>query len=404
MTLGKIATTTYADLHPARTVFAPRTTMEHMRRVFSDAYQLESITGVTLSLMGDMPLICHRAVATVPALEFMRIAGLSMPTSLLTYSTEEEALSLARQRISFGERIAYVYYPLPGVNTPKDLLVSCATYKHLNNKSHIPEFINQEYIPERCMVTIDELETLKDQTSDRPVFVKAAVEGVNGGGTDVKYCYDEASWREAISWFEGRQDGTSGLVIEEAIDVRTCWCLGVSILNAECRFLGGAIQLFDKPAVQIGSRMDPEYPVPSKAIRIALIIAERARKKGYRGIAGFDIGVDRHNNLFVFDLNFRLNLSTNQLLLHDAATKRIGVRISQFWQVKSDSILEYMLGRLMPFVEIGAFVPTRLFDREVFQNDHPETEAKSVVTGIIFADTVAEIEELDAGMKQALKI
>jgi len=60
------------------------------------------------------------------------------------------------------------------------------------------------------------------------------------------------------------------VLIEQAIDINTCWCLGISVLDAECLYLGSAIQLFDRPGHQVGNRVDPRYPVPDEAITIAL--------------------------------------------------------------------------------------------------------------------------------------
>lgn len=402
MAMKEIRSLTYADLHPLGTFYAPRTTLENTRWVISNPYQIESITGQTACLMGDMPLICHRAVATSPALEFMRLAGLNPPKILLTYSTEAEAISLARQRIKLGERLAYVYPPLPGVEAAEDLLVPVALYGQLNDKRRIPEFVSEKYLPKRQVIPKERIAELTDRWPGRPVFVKAGVEGAAGGGLDVKYCHDETTWRKAIHWFQERQDELSGLVIEEEIDVQTCWCLGLSILDADCQYLGGAIQLFDKPAVQSGSRIDPDFAVPDQAVQIALSIADKARKRGYRGIAGFDIGTDANNRLFVFDLNFRLNASTNQLLLYDQVTQRIGARVSQSWQIIQTGSIAGLLERLVPFAENGTFVPLRMFDQETFNECHPEIEAQSVITGMLVADSVADVEALDAAMKQAL--
>lgn len=398
----QIQSLTYADLHPAKTCYAPRTTRENIRWILSSHFQIDSVTGITSCLMGDMPLICHRAVVTPPALEFMRLAGLSPPKKLLTYSTEAEAVSLAKQRIDLGERLAYIFPPLHGEDIAAGLLVPATVYGRLNDKIRIPEFVGYEYLPKRQVIQKENIGELLDQSPGYPVFVKAGVEGASGGGHDVRYCDSEASWRKAIQWFQNKQDEVSGLVIEEAIDVQTCWCLGVSILDTGCLYLGAAIQLFDKPPTQTGSRIDPDFSVPDEAGQITLKIAEEARQQGYRGIAGFDIGIDANKNLFVFDLNFRLNSCTNQLLLHGHATRSIGARVSQSWSVSHASSIAGLLERLVPFAEKGVFIPFRMFDQQTFNDIYPEREAESVISGMIVADSVSEIELLDATMRQAL--
>jgi len=352
--------------------------------------------------MGDMPLVCHQATVTPPALEFMHLAGLSPPKNLLPYSTGSEAIALARQRIELGERLVFIYPPLPGVGTADELLVPVTAYGVFNDKRRIPEFVDEKYLPKRQIISRQKFTELKDLLPEQPVFVKAGVEGASGAGQDVRYCPDESAWQEAIQFYHERKDDLSGLVIEEAISVSTCWCLGVTILDDGCHYLGGAIQLFDKPAKQTGNRIDPDFPVPDEAIQIAIVIAEEAMRRGYRGVAGFDIGIDANNKLFVFDLNFRLNSCTSQLMIYDHVTQRTGARVSQSWQIEKTGSISNLLERLAPFAEAGVFIPFRMFDQETYNACCPGIEAQSVVTGVIVAESVVEIESLDATMKQAL--
>ncbi len=63
---------TLADFYPNQVALAPRTTVEATKWVFDDPIRIDTVTGNTISVMGNMPLICHLAVATPPALEFIR--------------------------------------------------------------------------------------------------------------------------------------------------------------------------------------------------------------------------------------------------------------------------------------------------------------------------------------------
>lgn len=397
-----LATLTLADLYPEQVAFAPRTTVEAIKWVFDDPIRIDAITGSTISVMGNMPLICHRAVATEPALEFIHLAGLKPPSVLLTYGTADEAIALSRQRIKLGERLAYVYPPMDKLDSPQNLLVPTSLYGRLNDKGRMTEYVEHAYLPHRFVVPANDLDQIIRSAPDHPVFIKASLEGASGAGYDVRYSPDNTSWQSAISWFQERRGDLNGVVVEDAIDVKTCWCMGVSILDSGCRYLGSAIQTFDKPAKQNGNRVDPDNMAPEQAVQVALAIADRAHDEGYRGIAGFDIGIDKKGEFFVFDLNFRLNACTCQLLLHDSATQRIGARISESWSAQCDCALTQVLERLRPFVEKGLFVPTRLFDRDTYLEASPGAEAVSLVNGIIFADTIGKIHGIEASMKQSL--
>ncbi len=398
MTIEQLTTRTYADLHSKGTFFAPRTTIEHTKWVLSNEYQVEAVTGATLGLMGEMPLVCHQAAATPSALEFITISGLSTPKILHTYGTEDEALSLAQGLIGSGLKLVYFYPPSPTLDANEGLLVPISLYNTINNKSCIHEFVDKKYIPKRRIIPAEEIGKLITEPPGNPVYIKAGVQGACGFGVGVEYCTDATAWRTAITAYQSRQSELSSLVIEEAIDVATCWCLGVSIMEDHCQYLGGSIQLFNKPGKQSGNRIDPNFAIPDEAVRLALSIANIAHQRGYRGIAGFDIGVNRSNRLFVFDLNFRLNGSTAQLLIHDAASMRIGAQVSQSFRILSDNPLNTILERLLPFARSGVIVPTRFFDRDKFHEHYPDTDAKSAITGIIFANSVSEINGIETAI------
>ncbi len=401
-TLKTLNIETLSDLYPGQTVFAPRTTVKATKWVFDTPIAVDTVTGVTMSVMCDMPLICHKAVATPEALDFIRLSGLFPPSVLLTYCTVEEAIDHARQRIAKGERLATIYPPMHELDKTDNLLVPTMLYGRLNDKANIADFVNQAHFPRRYVIPANKLKQETSSELDYPVFLKASVDGASGAGIDVRYVNDSISWQSSISWFYSKKKELDGVIVEDAIDVIICWCTGVSILDSGCRYLGAAIQLFDKPAQQIGNRIDQNHPPPEQVIHISLQIAKQAYEEGYRGIAGFDIGMDTNGKLFVFDLNFRINASTTQLMIHEKGSERIGASMSQLWSAKCDCALPWALEQLSSFVEKGIFVPTRLFDRAVYFEAPPNVEVFSLVNGIIFADSIKELNNIDLLMKKSL--
>jgi hypothetical protein len=388
----------FYDLFPKGTVFAPRSTAERTRWAFSMPMSLDTSTGNAMTVMGRMPLICHRAVATAPALEFLRSAGHTLSPDMVTYETEEEAVELALARANQGQRLAYICPPPEALENSPNLLLPVREYNFLNNKANMPCLVDPRFLPQRQMVPPDGLDELSARPLERPVFLKVACSGASGGGLDVRYCPDAQSWSDALEWLRDRCDGITGLLIEEAVDIRTCWCLNVGVCQTGTRYLGAATQLFAEPGHQSGSRIDPDDQPPAQAVELALAIAEKARLRGFLGVAGFDIGSSPQGGLYVFDLNFRTNGSTPQVLLHGAATSRAGVRISQSWHSVIPGPLEPLLERLTPFADAGRFVPTRFYAAtEVSQG-------KSMLTGFVVADTVEETDSLCARLTGAVSV
>jgi hypothetical protein len=387
---------TFSELYPPQTVYAPRSTRELMRWVLDDAFRLDTITGVTLTIMGDMPLICHQSTATPLILDFFRKAGIEPTTNLTTFETEEEAIAVAREYIGRGKKLAYTFPPPLDLHAPGSLLVTLSLYNWLNDKANLAQLVDNDYLPRYQIVQTDCLSRLYDFLPGRDVFIKACYPGVTGGGKDVRYCPDQTSRRATLDWLDACKDGLSGVRIEEALDIKDCWCLSLSILEFGTRYLGAATQLFTEPAKQSGSRIDPDHLPPDSVVVIAKAIAERTRIMGYRGLAGFDMGTTLSGQVFVFDLNFRLASSTPQILLHEAAISRVDARISQSWNNQFTGRLSPVLERIAEFSQSGKFVPVRLYEATQISG------GQSVITGIVVGKTLTDIEKISAGMHAAL--
>ena len=379
-------------LHPPDTVFAPRSSVERTHWFGLPPWRLDALTGTTIACMGSMPLICHAGVATEVALSFLESAGLTRPKSLLLYRDEREAVARARECVSAGMRLAYIYPPPPGADADEMLLVPLDAYGSLNDKARLGELVASLHVPPRRIVAPDEIAGLLAAWPGRPVFVKGAIRGAHGAGRDVRRCASAAEWTEAIAWLLGERAHLAGVVVEDEIHFVSTWCLSFAVLAAECLYLGAAEQLFSSVGTQSGSRIDPRHPPPQAAVAVAQAIAERARGLGYRGICGFDVGVDADGHVFAFDLNFRSNASTPQVLMHDAATRRIGAAVSQSFTFRLKGSLEAALDPLRAYAEEGRLVPLRIYDGAFA----PAPEGCNIVSGLLVAGDSAAADELAA--------
>lgn len=397
-TLSPVTPTAFfSQLYPPRTVFMPRTNLHHVRWVYEDDYRLDASTGITLTAMGNMPLICHQNAATASIMKFLRQTGLEPSSNITTYETEAEAVAIARHHIRQGEKLAYFYPPPSALESSDGLVVPVPLYNRLNDKANLAHLADIKFLPRHRMVATNDLFQLLDFLPGEKVFIKACNPGASGFGKDVLYCPDTESRVKALKWIETRLEGLSGIRIEEEVAVGSCWCLSMAVLESGVRYLGAATQLFSEPAKQCGSRIDPDDLPSDPVVSIAMAVAERARKMGFRGVAGFDIGVNTHGQPYVFDLNFRVAGSTMQVLLHESAVRRTGAKISQSWRRMVKGTLAPALESISDFARRGQFLPFSLFEMT------PATGGKSIIAGMVVAATLDEIESITVGMENALR-
>lgn len=79
------------------------------------------------------------------------------------------------------------------------------------------------------------------------------------------------------------------------------------------KYLGTAQQLTNEYGFYNGN--ENVNDVPQHVIDAGKEIMEIGVSKGFFGVAGFDLLVDKNNDVFAIDLNFRQNGSTSMLLL-----------------------------------------------------------------------------------------
>lgn len=388
---------TLDELFPPKTVLAPRTCAHPMRWIKIGERQFDHMTGAATSVLGGMPLICHRNTLTAEIRDFFALAGLQLDGEFHTYTSASEAFRLARECRGRGLRLAYFYPPPETAADDEDLVLTRALYDWLNDKASIDTLCAGQGLPAHRHVPPAELDQIGDFMPGQAVYLKVCHPGASGAGGDVKFCPSHASRLSALEWLNGRPSGWTGIRLEAAVDVRESWCLNLAIDGtAGVRYLGAAAQLFSSPASQSGSRIDPASQPSANTVGLAMEIARRALELGFVGIAGFDIGETEEGEPYVFDLNFRLAACSPQVLLHEPATRRIGGKISQSWSHAFKGPLAPVLASLEELTRSGRFVPLRLYDSTLADDDD------SRINGMLVASTVDEIEALSKILSDAM--
>jgi hypothetical protein len=367
-------------LFPRDAAFMPRTSLEQMRLLGYTPFQLDSVSTLFAGVLGARPTVRHAASTTEGVLDLYRRAGLPFEEEVHPYREADAAERIGDALVARGFRL-FGPYPLRADRYADEAqLVPPALWRRLNAKERFAELAPASALPARRVCAVDEL------AFDAPVFLKAACDAVTGWGYAVRACSDRASFDAARAWFAA--NGVERVIVEQAVDVETCWCAGVAVDEAAACCFGAAEQIFSAPARQLGSRIDEEAPFPSEAASLVERIGEAARALGFRGVAGIDVGRARDGRLYAFDPNFRLNASTAQVLFHASAASRAGLPASRSLHVATSCDFDVLAARAARAIDAGWFVPLRALDARL----HPLAEGRHLLTGFVLGRDRADAE------------
>jgi len=385
------------QLYPADAVYMARTNLFETRMLGYEPLNLDTVTSHLVGCLNGRAAIRHEAGGCEEIFRVFRRSGIDVAEETLTYRTADEAESAAKTLVSQGKRL-FSPYPLPQGWFPDDAhLVPPELYRSLNAKINLGAIVQPEYLPRRQPLNYEELDRFEFAA---PVFLKAAGDAATGWGYAVQACPDKVAFDNARRWFYEHRDSVPGVFVEEWVDVSVCWCVGIVVCEEETICIGGAEQLFSSPAKQSGSMIDPENLLPEEGWALAVQIGEAARKRGYRGLAGLDIGLRRDGRLTVFDPNFRFNSSSAQLLFHGSAAARTGLPASCSFQATPGGAFGSLAKQLEAPISEGWFVPTRIFDGE----KHPLSMGKHIITGFILGKHRLAAQESARLLERTLEI
>jgi hypothetical protein len=383
-------------LYPADAVFMARTNLFETRMLGYKALSLDTVTAHLTGLLNGRTAIRHEGGGGEEVFAIYRRAGIEVNEETLLYRTPEEADTLADTLIAQGKRL-FSPYPLPGNRFPDNgLLVPPGLWRFLNAKINLNAIVPSEFLPERETLPCNELSSLEPPG---PIFLKAAGDAATGWGYAVHPCHDKVTFDNARRWFAEHRDDVPDILVEEWAKVSICWCAGIAINDNETLCFGGAEQIFSSPTKQSGSIIDPECMFPEEGRSLAVQVGEAARRMGYRGIAGLDIGLRNDGRLIVFDPNFRFNSSSAQLLFHDSAVTRTGHSVTCSFHAEPSCAYSKLAAGLEAPIGDGWFVPTRLFNGE----KHPLAMGKHLVTGFVLGHSRLEAEAAAKTLKDSLE-
>ncbi|WP_460273538.1 hypothetical protein [Celeribacter sp. ULVN23_4] len=369
-------------LCPDNAAFMARTDLEQTRMLGYTPFNLDAVTTFLLGLLGNRATVRHICGTTDEILRFLTEAGLSITEDMHRYENGAEAETIADRLVSEGKKLFWPYPLRAGRFTDAAHLVPPALWASLNSKTTLPDLVPSDALAPRRQYATEALA----HGVELPAYIKAGGTEATGWGYAVQYCETAEQVAKAQAEFADKSIDT--VISEAAMPVLRCWCVNLAVMADGVHVLGAAEQTFSAPARQLGSVIDPDHLFPTEGHALALTVAEAARKRGFLGVCGLDIGQTPEGRFIVFDPNFRFNSSTPQVLLHPAATARSGLKLSQSFGGKTNSSVTALIDRVKGPVEDGWFVPTRLIDGSLL----PAAEGISHCTGFVLADTRAEAE------------
>jgi hypothetical protein len=366
-----------------------RTELGQLRLIGLDKAALNGITSLVMGLMNGRPTVRHRSGVTEAILAVFDRAGVVVDEDMRIYETAEEAEQHADRLVDEGYKL-FMPYPLRAHRfTDEAHLVLPSVYRRLNAKKYLGEIVPRWNLAAREIVSLC---ALSNREYQRPAFLKAVSEEATGLGYAVRYCADRAQWRAALQWFASAD--IREVIVEEAMAVYACWCVAIVVQGDRTIYAGAAEQVFDSPAHQTGSVIDKEMPFPEAGEKLAVEVGEAARKAGYAGIAGLDIGLCDDGRLIVFDPNFRLNGSTSQVLLHRSAARRGGFTASGSVNLAVPAPFEHIERIIRGPIDEGWFVPTRLIDGVLCQANGGQSRCTGFVLGKDRAQAMARQQQI----------
>jgi len=272
-----------------------------------------------LTIAGDLELVCSRGGLSPGCLALYQQAGLPVAPRLRIYEDDAGYLALLSGIVTDGDTWAYQH------RHPEALLPRSASWidpdllSWLNNKLALPEFVPDILVPRREVTTMEAIAGLRP-TSARPVVIKGATPYSSGSGGAVAIVRSEADLAAA----RDQLAGCDAIIVEEFLQLERTWCLNYSSDGLAVRFLGAGEQITDDQGRYHGNWFDDRMAIPEDAFQAGQEIMRRAMARGYRGFAGFDLGVTTDRRLVAMDLNFRLCGSTAPLLWWPALAERFG--------------------------------------------------------------------------------
>ncbi|MGG1575728.1 ATP-grasp domain-containing protein [Fictibacillus sp. NRS-1165] len=384
---------TFSEIYGPDLIFNPRPSFAHNKWIPDCPVKLDLLTGSQFAVLGSMPVICSRAVTTQKATELYERAGLQLRFPVHEYSTKEDYRRIFGRLENERKKMVVQHIHPEEEMSSENYWIDPGLVQYLNNKANLEELVPPGHAPKRKSTTSAELD---DQLADFPFpcVVKAATNEANAAGFDVFICRNKEDIKKAADFFASCE----GIVIEEYLEIEQNYCVQFACTADErLLYLGTAVQNITNDGKYEGNWVDKESEPGDEVVKIGRRIMEEGCKRGYKGIAGFDIAVTPDGRKIAFDLNYRVNGSTAALLLRDSIEEHLGQKVVKYVSWKSIGGIEPLYDCVKRGIEDGYFIPLSIYDG----NESPYEDADTLIQGLVLGDSREEAEQKESIFQRA---
>lgn len=383
---SKNSTLTLSDLYDETIVYNSRPSYVSNPWLKPEEHQSNFLTGREMIISNKMPMIVHEASVTDRLQQLFEIVGRSISSHIYKFHNQETYEEVFNQIVNKEKKkIYFQYIHSEDVITDDCYAVDKEVFVALNNKARIPEWTNHKYLPEREIVSINDFKArIKDWSF--PFVIKPGDDLPTAGGYGVMICYNEEDLEKATQRIFEASDATDNLIIEQKIEAVKNFCVQYAYSEElGIQYLGTAHQITNEYGFYAGN--ENVHDVPQQVIDAGREIMENGVKLGFFGVAGFDLLLDEHGDVFAIDLNFRQNGSTSMLLLQD----ELNPNYQKFYSYFSKGDNEKFFNTILKYVKQGVLYPLSYYDGDWYGKN----EVNSRFGCIWHANSKEEVEQLE---------
>jgi len=265
-------------------------------------------TGGQLPFVGNMPCFCHISVATDVGLRHLSEAGHCLPEQLEIYNDESSLIELSKQYADTDWKIVASHFPYPAEYEVEQFWVDPKRVARINNKQYLGEWGPRTHRPERNVVQTKKIHTYEGPL---PVVIKIATDITNGAGLGVMRGSEKHDLYAAENYFRDCEE----VIIEQWMNFKEKGCRKYACCKyGPIEFLGAAQQLINQKMEFMGNLFHSMKMYCPQMLELGDIVSRKIASSGYYGIVGLDIGQTEEGELYLFDINCRMNASTTPLL------------------------------------------------------------------------------------------
>ncbi len=356
-----------SDLWPADAMVVQRPADDSLDWLRSGSMWPDRSSATPISYAGRLPIVCHEAAVRPAALQLLRDSGLRLPSEILSYADFDGMCGVIAHQVQKGRRLGITYSSRWPLAAAEAYLNHPETLSDLNDKANLGSLLPPEAVPERRIVAPGELaHTLAAPGLSPPFVLKAASRLGSGGGADVLICRTQEDVQEAERKFARAER----VVVEAFYDFTATWCVHFAIGADGVRFCGAAEQVCDAGGMYYGNWCGPDNIPGPEAIELGRHAALAGWSRGYRGFLGMDVGRTGAGRYVAFDLNFRNNGSTPQVVLGDAVADAWGTQVTRLGLgLRFGGPFDAMLDRLWAGHVRRELIPLLAFDTPRLEAD-----------------------------------